>query len=175
MQEQADRAAEQKLAESAANEPYDLISRRVSLRRSADRRCSNTTCCDSATNNPTKNKLLTHWENSCIIQFLTQQKAHTMQFSPSTQKQARELLNYIDSHSAAIARRRKNTAYLAAVQAVRDRLIESYASRPAGPGPCRWREIGVYAVCDTIAEQYSVPIYDVVGDAHPDADRITSI
>jgi len=106
---------------------------------------------------------------------LTQQKAHTMQFSPSTQKQVRQLLNYIDSHSAAIARRRRNLAYIAAVRAVRDRLIESYASRPAGPGPCRWQELGVYAVCDAIAEQYSVPIYDVVGDAHPDADRIKSI
>ena len=88
-------------------------------------------------------------------------------FFPSTRKEVSALLKYIESNAPAIARRRKGSAYRAAVEIVREQLRASFAERAAGPGPCRWREIGVYSVCGEIAEQFQVPIYDVVGDANP--------
>ena len=88
-------------------------------------------------------------------------------FFPSTRKEVSALLKYIESNAPAIARRRKGSAYRAAVNAVCEKLRASFAVRPATLGPCRWREIGVYSVCGEIAEQFQVPIYDVVGDANP--------
>ena len=88
-------------------------------------------------------------------------------FAPETKQDLRNLLNYIDTHASVIAKRRKNSEYLKEVNVVRSKLAASFAERAPGPGACRWQEIGVLSICDKIAEQFQVPIYDVVGDANP--------
>lgn len=88
-------------------------------------------------------------------------------FYPSTRKEVTALLKYIENNAPAIARRRKGSAYRAAVNSVCEQLRASFAARPATLGACRWREIGVYSVCGEIAEQFQVPLYDVVHDANP--------
>jgi len=62
---------------------------------------------------------------------------------------------------------RNSSQYVSAVNAVKQVLKASFAERPAGPGPCRWRELSVYSTCIKIAEQFQVPLWDVVADANP--------
>lgn len=91
-------------------------------------------------------------------------------FAPQTQRQVRALLAYITEETRKeIDTRRGSNEYKAAVASVRDIMRAHFEKNPPQRRvkECPWRVLGTYAQCQQIAELFSVPAWDVVGDANP--------
>lgn len=91
-------------------------------------------------------------------------------FAPQNKSQVRALLAYITEETRKqIDTRRASNEYRAAVASVRDIMRAHFAVNPPQKRvkECPWRVLGTYTMCQNIAETYSVPAWDVVGDANP--------
>lgn len=91
-------------------------------------------------------------------------------FAPQTQTQVRALLAYITEETrASIDSRRASREYKTAVASVRDIMRAHFEKNPPQRrvSVCPWQVLGTYAQCQQIAELFSVPAWDVVGDANP--------
>lgn len=94
----------------------------------------------------------------------------TVNFAPQTQKQVRALLAYITEETRAqIDTRRRSNEYRAVVASVRDIMAAHFAVNPPQKRvrECPWVTLGTQEICFAIARDYSVPYWDVVGDANP--------
>lgn len=97
-------------------------------------------------------------------------QANSVEFAPQSQKQVRALLAYITEETRAqIDARRASNEYRAAVATVRDIMRAHFTVNPPQRRvkECPWKTLGTYTMCQRIAETYSVPAWDVVGDANP--------
>lgn len=97
-------------------------------------------------------------------------QAHNVEFAPQTQLQVRALLAYITEETrASIDTRRASNEYKTAVRVVRDIMREHFRVNPPQRRVrvCPWDALGTSEQCRTIARKYSVPYWDVIGDANP--------
>ena len=99
------------------------------------------------------------------------QQQQTVVFAPQSKQQVRALAAYIndDNNYAQIQIQRNTSAYKQAVAQVRDIMRAHFDKFPPQKRvkECPWKTLGTYAMCQHIAETYSVPSWDVVGDANP--------
>ena len=97
-------------------------------------------------------------------------QAHNVEFAPQTQRQVRSLLAYITEQTrASIDRRRTDNEYKTSVKVVRDIMRAHFTVNPPQRRvrECPWDTLGTSEQCRTIARKYSVPYWDVIGDANP--------
>ena len=88
-------------------------------------------------------------------------------FAPKTQKQFNVLLQYVDKNRPAIESR-KTTEYKQAVANVREIMRAYFAVNPPKlTAFCPWKHLGTRDMCMQIAEKYSIPIWDIRGEANP--------
>lgn len=89
-------------------------------------------------------------------------------FYPNGQKDVRALMQYIESHREEIVQARSNPLYLKDVGVIRERMREYWEKNTLDPkGPSAWSILGTNVECGKLAEKYSVPYWDVMGDANP--------
>ena len=95
-------------------------------------------------------------------------QAQAVVFAPRTKLQVKTLLQYIEANRPAI-NARKTADYKTAVNNVREIMRAYFAVNPPQlrVKTCPWRQLGTDKMCASIAEQYSVPYWDVIGEANP--------
>lgn len=94
--------------------------------------------------------------------------ASAVNFVPQSQKQCQVLLQYIESNRAAIAAR-KTAEYYKEVSVVKQIMREHFAKHPPQLKVkiCPWKQLGTSAMCESIAQKYAVPHWDVKSEANP--------
>lgn len=96
-------------------------------------------------------------------------QATTVVFSPRTQQECQSLLRYLNhKENRAVVEARKTEQYKQAVSQVREQLREFFQKNPPRlTAFCAWRHTGADVACQRIAEQYSVPVWDIRQEANP--------
>ena len=91
-------------------------------------------------------------------------------FAPQSQTQVKTLLRFLDNKEYGVYRKRTVAShkFCAAVDQLRQHHKNLYANYQ-GLGfatPDLWHSSGLYARCQQVAEQFRVPVYDVISSAN---------
>lgn len=96
-------------------------------------------------------------------------------FVPASQKACQELVQYIHKNGPAVAVAQQQTGYLSAVANVRSMLAAHFAKFPPqavikSKKDCAWNITGASKMCETIAAEWHVPYWNVIGSARPGSE-----
>jgi len=96
-------------------------------------------------------------------------QAKTVAFSPRSAQECKALLHYLNiKENRDAVNTRKTEQYMQAVSQVREQLREFFQKNPPRlTAFCAWKHIGADVACKRIAEQYSVPVWDILQEANP--------
>ena len=91
-----------------------------------------------------------------------------MRYAPQNKMEVKALLQYIEANRPAI-NKRKTAEYKQAVNSVREIMRAYFAVNPPQlkVKVCPWTITGADNMCKAIAEEYSVPYWDIVAEANP--------
>ncbi len=98
------------------------------------------------------------------------QQQQNVVFAPQNKQQLKMLLQYVETNRPQI-NARKSAEYKKEVLVVREKMAAHFAVYPPQKRVrvCPWEITGANTMCASIANKYSIPIWDVIGAANPGA------